>query len=103
MKNKTNLQLKKVGMGELTPLNQKLYNEFSIQELEERLETDPMLFSSFFSIGVSAGDGGILRADCGCHKIDSCPNLVCGCDGYTPPPPCSCNIINSLCPEFSIG
>ena len=32
----------------LTPLNEKLYSEFSLQELEERLETDPLLLSSFF-------------------------------------------------------
>ena len=31
---------------ELTALNVKLYSEFSLNELEERLETDPLLFSA---------------------------------------------------------
>ncbi|MDR2408563.1 MAG: hypothetical protein LBE13_10710 [Bacteroidales bacterium] len=101
MKKKTNLQLKKINGEEMASLNQKLYNEFSIMELEERLETDPLLFNSLFSIGISTEDGNILRGNCGCNKIDTCPQLQCGCDGYTPPPPCSCNVINSLCPELT--
>ncbi len=33
---------------ELKSVNENLYDEFYIQELEERLETDPMLSSAFF-------------------------------------------------------
>lgn len=53
----------------LTPLNEKLYSEFSLQELEERLETDPLLLSSFF--------GDDLVRGCNCKK--KCTD--CTCDG----------------------
>ena len=54
----------------LMPLNNKLYSEFSLQELEERLETDPLLLASFLDIE---------RAEsCGCKK--KCTNK-CTCDG----------------------
>ena len=45
---------------ELTALNVKLYSEFSLNELEERLETDPLLLSSFL-------DNDLVRG-CQCKK-----------------------------------
>jgi hypothetical protein len=42
---------------EFMPLNNELYNEFSIQELELRLETDPLLFVDFFQQSVMASEG----------------------------------------------
>jgi hypothetical protein len=33
---------------ELRSMNKKLYSDFSIEELEQRLETDPLLFGSLF-------------------------------------------------------
>jgi hypothetical protein len=78
MRKKTNLRSKEIGEGVVVPLNRKLYNEFSIQELEKRLETDPLLLSSLFGIGLSSDDDGPLRGDCGCDKIKNCPELQCG-------------------------
>lgn len=58
--------------GELQPLNKKLYNEFTIKELEERLETDPLLLGAFL-----AGDNA---RGCQCRK--ECDQCTCN-DGAT--------------------
>jgi|688.fasta_scaffold75804_4 hypothetical protein len=47
---------------ELEPLNNELYSEFSIQELEQRLETKPWI----------------------CGAYQDCPQLTCNVDN-TPP------------------
>ncbi len=63
---------------EMIPLNQNLFNEFSIQELEERLETDPLLLSNLFNLGLSTDSEAAVAGDCGCNKIQNCPELKCG-------------------------
>ena len=82
---------------EMIPLNTHLVSDFSIEELEERLETDPLMLSEVF--GITANDGGDnIEPLCACKKLSSCPELACGCRGaYQDPPIC-----NPVC-EFSIG
>lgn len=79
---------------EIISLNENLFNEFTVDELEVRLETDPLLLSNLFSLG--ADDVASTYGDCGCKKIGNCPHLECGCNGNTPPPPapCSCKGVN---------
>lgn len=52
---------------ELISLNEELYTEFSIQELEQRLETDPLMFANLMDFSctvqgalVVCGNGGNL-------------------------------------------
>lgn len=72
---------------EISPLNQNLFNEFKIEELEERYETDPLMLVHLFGLGAAEGDNDIRG--CACNKIGNCPHLQCGCDGpYTTPPTC---------------
>lgn len=40
---------------ELISLNEELHTEFSIQELEQRLETDPLMFSNLLVHNVTGG------------------------------------------------
>lgn len=85
---------KKQGEEEILPLNQNLFNEFSIQELEERLETDPFLLNNLFNLNQYDVMG------CSCNKIGGCPELTCGCDGGKQP----CNHCPlQLCGEFKIS
>lgn len=58
---------------ELTALNAKLYSEFSLSELEERLETDPLLLSSFL-------DNDLVRS-CQCKK-ECDGNCTCKGQGF---------------------
>lgn len=53
---------------EMTSLNNHLFSEFSIEELEARLETDPLMLSQIFGITVS--DDSTAKA------ADMCPNLT---------------------------
>lgn len=63
----------------MTSLNKKIFNEFTIQELEERLETDPLLLSNLFHLGLSdSGETSAEARGCACNKIQSCPELKCG-------------------------
>ena len=72
---------------EIVSLNDNLFNEFQIEELEVRFETDPMMLTNLFNLGVPNDDLNPLG--CGCKKIGECPNLTCGCDGgYQQPPVC---------------
>lgn len=59
---------------EIVSLNDKLFNEFSIEELEMRLETDPLMFTSMFTGGMPM-DGG---ATCNpiCIKIIECSPII---------------------------
>lgn len=58
---------------EMLSLNRQLFDEFGIEELEDRLETDPLMFSQIF--------GEILNEDtefsCVCRNLKSCPKLGC--------------------------
>ena len=75
---------------EIVSLNQKLFSEFKIEELEERYETDPLMLTHLFNL---AGDGdNELARGCACKKIGSCPELQCGCKGEFSDPP--------FCPEL---
>lgn len=40
---------------ELLSLNEELHTEFTIQELEQRLETDPLMFVDFFQQSLQEG------------------------------------------------
>ncbi|GEM_PF-471794 len=84
----------------LISLNQNLFNEFSIEELEDRFETDPLLLNNLFNIGFSA-DGEGLELFCACNKISNCPDLVCGCNGGWSDS-CACDNIKN-CPELTCG
>lgn len=65
---------------EMTSLNSRLLSEFSIEELEERLETDPLMLSQIFGVMVN-GDSDEVNPLCGCRKLESCPSLECICRG----------------------
>ena len=82
---------------EMIPLNTHLVSDFSIEELEERLETDPLMLSQVF--GITADNGGDnIASRCLLKNLESCPELECICrGGYQEPPVCS-----PVC-EFSIG
>lgn len=77
------------GQGDLVPLNSKLFSEFSIEMLEERLETDPLMLSGMFE--------DIVPFGCPCKgsggfSCDSyCDNVYC-----TPmyDDSCNCNAVN---------
>lgn len=84
---------------EIISLNEKLFNEFKIEELEVRYETDPLMLTHLFNMG-SNGNNEFL-SDCACKKIDNCPELVCGCDGGHESG-CACNKIPT-CPELLCG
>ena len=61
---------------EMTSLNSHLLSEFSIEELEARLETDPLMLSQIFGITVN-GDNDSIEPLCGCRKLEKCPVLEC--------------------------
>jgi hypothetical protein len=77
---------------EIIAVNSKLYSGFSIQELEERLEMDPFFISSLFGGGM---------APCSCNNIESCSDLICGCNGGWSDT-CACDDIVS-CPSLECG
>lgn len=57
---------------DLEPLNGGLYTEFSVQELEQRLETDPLIFSALFD----------ARSGFECPDLEKCkPLIICDLDG----------------------
>ncbi|MDR2408564.1 MAG: hypothetical protein LBE13_10715 [Bacteroidales bacterium] len=79
---------------EIIAINNKLYNEFSIQELEERLEMDPFFISSLFNAGIN-------MISCSCNNIQDCTDLPCGCNsGWSNT--CACDDIVS-CPNLGCG
>lgn len=61
---------------EITPLNKNLFNEFKIEELEERYETDPLMLLHLF--GLNAEESENTLRGCACNKISDCPELECG-------------------------
>lgn len=64
----------------IVSINDNLFNEFSIEELEERLETDPFLLSSLFNLGHPSNAESEVMG-CSCKNLNSCPQLACVCDG----------------------
>ena len=67
MSNKQNLDKEDV---KLLPVNNELYDELFIQQLEQRLETDPLAANgllSFFDNGMAGEDVSVL-----CSKINVC-------------------------------
>lgn len=67
---------------EIVPLNHNLFNEFQIEELETRFETDPMMLIHLFNLGNEHNTP--TTRGCDCNKIGTCPDLICGCDGKQP-------------------
>lgn len=73
MKAKT---IKIANKSEIISLNKTLFNEFQIEELEKRFETDPLMLSHLFNFG-NVDDDSLTRG-CACNKIENCPELKCG-------------------------
>lgn len=62
---------------EMTSLNSHLLSEFSIEELEARLETDPLMLSQIFGITVNNGNNSIEPL-CFCRdSLSSCGEVSC--------------------------
>lgn len=92
---------------ELIPMNEKLITGFSIEELEQRLETDPLMFGALFD-----SLGWCLFNNCTCDGATNCTchggATVCTCNS-TGTTYCSCNVagncstsIYASCPENTI-
>ncbi|MDR1898244.1 MAG: hypothetical protein LBR10_15815 [Prevotellaceae bacterium] len=68
---------------ELMSLNENLYDEFYIQELESRLETDPLAIGGIldmFSQDVSMAEGDCVGySSCGENSGDLCGINACNC------------------------
>lgn len=56
---------------ELVSLNEELHTEFAIEELEQRLETDPLMFVDFFQQNVMMDESGCVN-----------PGSLIMCGGY---------------------
>lgn len=68
--------------GEMTSLNSHLLSEFSIEELETRMETDPLMLSQIFGITVNDCNDSI-RPLCFCRgSLETCGEVSCT---YTSP------------------
>lgn len=65
---KTNELTAKNTADELVSLNDELYTEFGVQELEQRLETDPLMFANLLS-------GAEAACDFDCGSLHDCKNL----------------------------
>lgn len=65
---------------ELVSLNDNLHSEYSVKELEQRLETDPLLLSTLLS------DDIMPLCDC---KKQTCGIIICNCNSETIKP-CNC-------------
>lgn len=81
------LEVEHVSETEITSLNGNLLNEFSIEELEARYETDPLMLSHL--LGLVDSEQIDSARGCECRKLTSCPNLQCLCDGEKIE--CNCN------------
>lgn len=63
----------------IVPLNNNLFDGFSIEELEARLETDPLMLSQVFGIAINDGvDSDMLS--CICKRLEDCSSLTCMID-----------------------
>lgn len=71
----------------LKPLNENLYNEFSLEKLEERLETDPIFVMNFLGApgdysSHSCADNTSCYSLYSCGENDSCSsNEICDYNG----------------------
>lgn len=72
------VKTQKVIEKEICALNNSLFNEFQIEELEKRFETDPLILTHLFNWGTT--DDNSYVTGCACRKIESCPELKCGSD-----------------------
>lgn len=80
------LEVEHVSETEITSLNGNLLNEFSIEELEARYETDPLMLSHLFGLVryQGSGDADLLSDSDGCEKCKHCEKcdycIKCGCN-----------------------
>ena len=73
---------------ELVPLVDKLYTDFSIEVLEERLETDPLMLSGLFD--------EITPYCLQCKKSElDCTSNCAQCNRATYWDPCNCNSVDA--------
>lgn len=75
---------------ELMSLNDNLHSEYSVQELEQRLETDPLLLSALLS--------DEIMPLCECRKGYVCIGQIIICSETTKP----CNCRTEIDPEVDV-
>lgn len=63
---------------EMTSMNSHLLSEFSIEELEARMETDPLMLSQIFGVTVN-DDSSEAEPLCVCRKMESCGEYSYSC------------------------
>lgn len=73
---------------DLVPLNSKLFSDFSIEVLEERLETDPLMLSGLFD-EIVPFCVQCKRSDLSCGT--NCPDVYCAQTYNTP---CTCDAVD---------
>lgn len=83
------LKAEHTGEAEIKSLNGNLLNEFSIEELEARYETDPLMLSHFWGLVQSSDNGNVSLTSesggcekCKCYMAEYCPDCEkCFCKG----------------------
>ena len=75
---------------ELTPLINKLYTDFSIEVLEERLETDPLLLSGLFE-EITPYCAQCKKSDLDCKGESNCTE----CNRSSYDNICKCKIVDA--------
>jgi hypothetical protein len=73
----SNLNSKKKG-NEVISLNEHFYDEFFVQELESRLETDPLLVGGLVDF-LNPNDGTLALQSPDCPELQTCG---CYCNSY---------------------
>ena len=73
---------------ELVPLVDKLYTDFSIEVLEERLETDPLMLSGLFD------EITPYCLQCKKSELNDCSTNCAQCNRASYSDPCNCNSVN---------
>jgi hypothetical protein len=67
-------------INEMIPLNEKLYDEFFMQELELRLETDPLLVGGLVDfLNPNVDSVGLQVTNLDCPELQTCG---CFCNNY---------------------
>lgn len=74
---------------ELVPLIDKLYTDFSIEALEERLETDPLMLSGLFD-EITPYCTQCKKSELDCRGDSNCAQ----CNRATYSDPCNCNSVD---------